>query len=256
MNKVKRIIHTMDCCKNWRELILPMLKGQRPQKVLLRNGHLIEAPEGEALIEMVDEIFRVGVYTPSDLPIEPDDVVVDIGANIGVFAIYAARKTRNTVFAFEPSPINAEFLRKNTEANGFHNIAVHNLAVSDRCGTEKFALAKIGGGHLLSDRSAEGELDDYVEVSTTTLERIIRDNSLERIDFLKLDCEGVEGRILQSTSRDRLRRIRKIAMEFHDNVSLLNHDEIAKLLDAQGFSCWLDWDGMSPFGYLYGRKDL
>ena len=232
-----------------------MFKGEKPGRVHLRNGILMEAPEGENLIEMIDEIFRMGAYTPSDLPIEPDDIVVDIGANVGVFAVYAARKTENTVFAFEPSPVNAEFLRKNTEINGFHNIAIHNLAVSDRSGTERFVLARIGGGHLLSN-SAEGELRDHVEVSTTTLEQIIRDNSLEQIDFLKLDCEGIEGRILQSTPKDQLRGIRKIAMEFHDNVSLLKHDEIARLLGDQGFSCWLDWGGTSPFGYLYGRREL
>ncbi len=127
--------------------------------------------------------------------------------------------------------------------------------MSDRSGTENFALARIGGGHLLSSHSAEGELRDHVEVSTTTLERIIRDNSLEQIDFLKLDCEGVEGQILQSTPKDQLRKIRKIAMEFHDNVSSLSHDEILELLEDQGFSCWLDWDGKSSFGYLYGRAN-
>ena len=256
VNKIKRIIYTIGCCKNWGELILPMLKGNRPERVILRNGVLMEAPEGEALIEMIDEIFRIGVYTPANLPIEPDDIVVDIGANVGVFAVYAASRTKNTVLAFEPSPANVEFLRKNTQINSFHNIVVHNLAVSDRSGTENFALARIGGGHLLSSHSAKGEIRECVEISTTTLERIIRDNSLEQIDFLKLDCEGAEGQILQSTPRSQIRKIRKIAIEFHDNVSSLHHGKIAELLEAQGFSCWLHWDGRSPFGYLYGRKDL
>ena len=232
-----------------------MLKGEKPEKVLLRNGILLEAPEGETLIEMVDEIFRMGVYTPPDLAIKPGDIIVDIGANVGVFAAYAAKKTGTTVFAFEPSPVNIEFLRKNTEINDFHNIFVNNFAVSDRPGTAEFALAKIGGGHLLSNHHTEDKLRDHVEVTMTTLEQIIVNNSLERIDFLKLDCEGAEGRILQSTPEDQIRKIRKIAMEFHDNVSLLKHDEIMGLLENQGFSCWLDWDGRSPFGYLYGRLD-
>lgn len=257
MNKIKRIIYTINCYRNWRELILPILKGEKPKKVLLRNELLIEAPGNETLIEMTDEIFRRNVYNPSGLPIEPDDIVVDIGANVGVFTIHAARKTRNIVFAFEPSPEHIKFLRKNTETNGFHNIVIHNYAVSDCSGTEKFALAKRSGGHLFFNYSAGGKLHNYnyIEVSTTTLERIIRDNSLKQIDFLKLDCEGAEGQILQSTAKNQLRKIRKIAMEFHDNVSLLKHDEIVKLLEDQGFSCWLDWNGTSPFGYLYGKRD-
>ncbi len=97
-------------------------------------------------------------------------------------------------------------------------------------------------------------MENYIEVHAITLQRIMDDNNLERIDFLKLDCEGSEGSILMSTPRGYLERIQKVAMEFHDNVSQLKHDEIQRLMEEVGFVTSLVWDGDSPFGYLYGRR--
>jgi len=85
-------------------------------------------------------------------------------------------------------------------------------------------------------------------------ENIFEENKLDKIDFLKLDCEGSEGSILLSTPKPYLQRIAKIAIEFHDNVSQLNHQEIRELLEDVGFTTELSWDEISPFGYLYGIK--
>jgi len=43
-------------------------------------------------------------------------------------------------------------------------------------------------------------------------------------------------------------------MEFHDNVSLLNHDEIIRKLENCGYKCSLDFDGKTTFGYLFARR--
>ena len=253
--KIRTIKYAIYSFKNWRELIFPILKGEKLKKIILRNGILIEAPENNTLIEMTNEIFNENVYTPSDFQIETDDIVLDIGANIGIFTLYAATKTQGTIYAFEPFPENVEFLNKNIEVNGFHNVIVQNLAVNDKIGTEKLFLSEISGGHLLFDHNIKGEINNYVEILTTTLDHIVEENSIEQIDFLKLDCEGSEGQILMSTSKNPFKKIRKIAMEFHDNVSMLNHNEIFKLLENEGFSCKLNWDGKSPFGYLYAKRN-
>jgi hypothetical protein len=68
-----------------------------------------------------------------------------------------------------------------------------------------------------------------------------------------MDCEGSEGFILTSTSEEYLRRIRKIAIEFHDNVSILHHSQIKELLENLGFAVDLRWEGNGPFGYLYAH---
>lgn len=252
---LRNIIRAIHRYKNWRDLIMSILKGHRPTTVILRNGIRINAPGNNTLWDMMDEIFFSHVYNPVDLPIECNDIVVDIGANIGVFALFAAQRTKNTVFAFEPFSPNVEFLKQNAYANGFHNIAIHQCAVSDKIGSVRLFLSEISGGHLLFDHNIKGRLEKYVEVASTTLQSIVDDNNLRRIDFLKLDCEGSEGAILQATPRDCLKKVCKVAMEFHDNVSQLKHDEIQNLLVDAGFVTRLAWSGDSSFGYLYGRRD-
>jgi len=240
--------------KNWPELVFLIAKGKKPTKINLRNGIVIEAPPNNSLLEMTMEMFITNVYTPPDLTIEANDVVVDIGANIGVFAIYAAGKTQNTIYAFEPFLENVEFLKKNTDVNDCRNIVIDCLALSDKSAIGKLYISEISAGHLMFDHNVKGKLHDYIEVQTKTLEDIMRDHSIDKIDFLKLDCEGSEGQILKAASSNCLGKIAKIAMEFHDNVSLLKHDEIKKLLEDHGFSCSLNWDGKSQFGYLYSRR--
>ena len=61
------------------------------------------------------------------------------------------------------------------------------------------------------------------------------DNKIERINFLKMDCEGAEGLILSSTPIDYLKKIEKIAMEVHYNSSL-NYSQIQSLLESAGFT--------------------
>jgi len=254
LRMIRKMAFLVRYFRNWRELAFLIAKGKRPTKINLRNGIVIEAPPNNTLLEMTKEMFIANVYTPPDLTIEANDVVVDIGANIGFFALYAAGKTQNTIYTFEPFPENVEFLKKNINANDCRNIVIDCLAVSDKSGIGKLYLSEICGGHLMFDHNINGKLHDYIEVPTKTLEEIMRDHSIEKIDFLKLDCEGSEGQILKSASSSCLGKIMKIAMEFHDNVSLLKHDEIKKLLEDHGFSCNLDWDGKSQFGYLYSRR--
>ena len=259
--------------KNWAEVIANTTKKREPDKVILKNGLTIQAELG--LRFLVREIFFERVYNPSHMPIEDNDIVVDIGANNGVFTLYAASKSRNVVHAFEPSPRNLEVLKRNIVANKLHNVTAHGCAVSNKAGVAKFFLNLADGQqNLLSDHILPDKIEQYkthtdlnyllsgtdkaetcIEVPTTTLQEIMDDNNLKQIDFLKLDCEGAEGTILQSTPEDYLQRVRKIAMEFHDHLSEVNHDQLQKLLESAGFTTRLKWDTKSPLGYMYAWKN-
>ncbi len=253
-NYAQNILIAVQGYKNWADISISIIRGNKPTTVILRNGMTIDAPTDNTLLDMVHEIFFSHVYNPADFSIGADDIVVDIGANIGVFALFAAQRTKNTIYAFEPFSVNVNFLNRNINTNGFHNIVTHQVAVSDRIGSAKLFLSEISGGHLLFDHNIKGKLENCVEVPCITLQRIMDDNNLERIDFLKLDCEGSEGSILMSTPSTYLKRIGKIAMEFHNNVSQLKHNDIRGLMGELGFVTSLVWNGDSPFGYLYGRR--
>lgn len=257
---------------NWAEVIPAIVKRQEPAKIILRNGLVIKSEV--ALRFVVREIFFERVYNPPYLPIGDRDIVVDIGANNGVFSLFAAFNTHNAVHAFEPSPRNLGILRRNIAINRLQNVMVHGCAVSNKVGLANLFLSLADGQqNLLSEYivpakieqyqahtdlnyliSDSGKDETYIEVPTTTLQEIMDSNNLEQIDFLKLDCEGAEGPILQSTPYSYLKRIRKIALEFHDHLSELNHRDIQNILKGASFNIRLKWDKKSPFGYIYAWR--
>ena len=257
---------------NWAEVIATTFKRQEPSKVILKNGLIIEAEVD--LRYVVREIFFKKVYNPVYLPIEQDDVVVDIGANNGVFTLFASSKTRGAIYSIEPSPRNIEILRRNIAINGLHNVTVHECAVSGTVGSAKLFLNSADGQqnmlseHVLPDRIKQytdrpdlnhiltytDEAASFIEVPTTTLPAIMDNNHLEQIDFLKLDCEGAESSLLRSTPDEYLKRVKKIAMEFHDHLSDINHKELQTILRSAGFHTKLKWDNRSPVGYLYAWR--
>lgn len=232
---------------------LSILVGKSPTKLSLRNGIELYAPENHPLVEMVSDIFVQHVYTPNNLLIESNDVVIDIGANIGIFSLMAAMNSNNQIYAFEPMAENIKYLRKNLITNDLSNVIIVESAITDQIGFTNLYISNNPAGHMLFSDDTNNRKTDYVKVKTTTMQDIFDSFNLERVDFLKMDCEGSEGFILTSTSEKYLRRIRKIAIEFHDNVSILHHSQIKELLENHGFAVDLSWEGKGPFGYLYAH---
>ncbi len=233
---------------------LSALLRRRCSHVALRSGLVFDAPRNANLLDLVADIFQKRRYEPEGIAIRPDDVVVDIGANVGVFSIDAAQRTRGPVYALEPFPENFEFLVRNVRQNRASGVVPMNRAVSGSRGTTKLFISDSSGGHLLFDHNIRGKLDRSIEVPTLGLADLFDDCGIGEIGLLKLDCEGSEGSILKCAGQDRLRRVRQLAMEFHDNVSELDHRQIAALLQDAGFRVWCESAGQSPFGYLWAVR--
>ena len=127
-------------------------------------------------------------------------------------------------------------------------------ALSDIDSEKKLYISKTSGGHLLFNKNINGKLEKFVKVPTKNLKYLINKYNLKRINFLKLDCEGSEGHIIKSLTSQEFEMIDKIVMEFHNNVSILNHNDIAELLKIHNYDVDVDWNGKSMFGYLYAKK--
>jgi FkbM family methyltransferase len=231
MSKIDAVRFVLQC-KNWREIVVPIATHKPLNRIVLRKGSHFEA----SMVHWYDVnyVYFRNVYNPVKLPIEKNDVVADIGANFGIFTVYAASRTQNAVYTFEPSPSNFEALKHNINTNGLNNVIPFQIAVSNRCGIELLFDSEDSTSSQLKSVSARTGVK-YIEVRSITLQDIMDGNNIELIDFLKMDCEGSEELIMESISKDYLRRIRKIAMEFHDNSSKLKHDDIRKLLEQVGF---------------------
>ncbi len=236
------------------EIAGKLFAGQVPTRVILACGATIESPENHSILRGARRVFLKKAYTPPGFEIGEDDVVVDIGANIGIFTVFAALKTRNSVYAFEPFSGNVEFLNKNIQNNGLNNVEANTAAVCDKIGTQKLIVAKNSTAHLLANCESGNNSTTLIETPTLTLQHIMDKRNLERIDFLKLDCEGAEGHILQSTPESYLKRINRIVMEFHDKVSPLKHYEMEELLQKIGFTTKLAMVKGKPSGYIFAKR--
>lgn len=170
------------------------------------------------------EIYNRQDYVKGDCNIQPGDVVVDCGGNIGIFSSFALDNGASRVLSFEPFPNNYEINKKNNP-----NAEVFNLAVSNKSDdTIELLYTHTGnGGHTIIGSEFENDPGHYqhknIYVKTITLNDIISQNFIDHIDFLKVDTEGAELLIFQGLSDENLSKIRCIALEYHHNI--FNYDE-------------------------------
>lgn len=255
LRQMRRLCMLRSTLRNFLENAGRIARGRSIEQLVVRNGMTLCGPLNHPLLQMAEEVFHAKRYTPDGWELEAGGVVVDIGANIGVFSVLAAEQQGRRVFAFEPHPENVRFLRRNVSANRMVNVTVCESAVSDLSGWQRLYVNPNPAGHSLYATAAVDGGSYDVRVPTTTLPEIMDTYHLDRVDFLKIDCEGSEGAILLSTPADYLKRIDRLAIEFHDNMSAIAHDQIQALLEQHGFRTALRWDMATPFGFLYARQN-
>jgi FkbM family methyltransferase len=141
--------------------------------------------------------------------VRPGDVVLDIGANIGLFTLVAARAVgpSGSVHAFEPVPGNWERLQENLQLNGFTNVRLNKSAVRDRAGTVALAIdAEMArtSGVSTSSFFTVTRLADPVREVTAPAETIddyaARQLANRVIRLVKIDVEGSEPSVLAGMS--------------------------------------------------------
>lgn len=242
-------------CRNWLEIARCAMRNRPCPRFVLRNGFDLRFPGSHrSNLTIFDEIFLQRHYTRY-FDVEPGDVVVDIGANSGIFAAYAVSRRCQRVICVEPLPTNIEALERNAARNGIENIAIEKAAVDSRRGTAKlFITEEDSGGNQLFEYNDDGRLQKYIEVPTVTLDDLFEKHELEAVDFLKLDCEGAEGLIFADPPRDRMSQVARIAMEFHDPVSPLAHEEITARLEGMGFATRVEDEARSGYGYIWAER--
>ncbi len=126
-------------------------------------------------------------------------VFVDIGANIGLFTLTAARVIGPTghVYAFEPGNDNCAYLRKNIEQNGYKNVTVIEKAVTDKTGTCTLFQSEFNpADHRIYEAYKDRK---KVEIECITLDAYFKEGT--RIDMIKMDIEGSEELAVKGMDR-------------------------------------------------------
>jgi FkbM family methyltransferase len=201
----------------------------------------------------------VTTYRLQDLTFEPGDVVIDVGAHVGVVSCYLAKKWPGVrVYAIEPVPANYERLERNIQANDLGNVlALPYAATADGRDLVLTGDPGVNTGHY----SAYAEHGPVVHTApSTTLSSFFQRGKVDRIALLKLDCEGLYG------MGDLLARVDRLVMEVHENAALTaQYGSGAALVEyAQQFVPHVrasviripDRGALPPFTKVYTADDL
>ncbi|MBY0244244.1 MAG: FkbM family methyltransferase [Sphingobacteriaceae bacterium] len=122
-----------------------------------------------------------------------DEVIFDIGANIGWYSNHLSKKLPNSlIYAFEPIPETFEQISKNTQLNKAINIKLNNVALSDKVQKLSFFYSPNITGASSSVNITENENMLKLECQTNTIDLFIKEQNISKLDFIKCDVEGAE----------------------------------------------------------------
>jgi FkbM family methyltransferase len=232
MRKLKVVFLVIRNVRNWLPLLLARAGfGPFPPRILLRNGLGIAMPAtdgggwGEVFEPLIADVYRS--------PCGFRGLIVDIGANAGAFTLLAARRNPDaTVFAFEPQAKVLEILRENLQTNGLGRVRSFSDPVTGDgravCFGESQERPGSSGIHY---REGNRALRPSV-----TLDVVPWRNASSA--FLKLDCEGAEGEILQwiAEHREILPANLQVVSEYHPWCPVPLAESLARMQRA-GFTC-------------------
>lgn len=217
-------------------------------RLLLKRG---EFPDGIVLwyrapdLHAINEVCIERVYDRAH--IRPGDVVLDVGAHIGIFTVYASKKVGESgkVFSFEPEPENLRILKKNVAINGCSNVQVFPFALSNEEGNIKLFVQELPGRHSIMGGSPVD-----IQVPVRKLDDVVYELALSRVNVLKIDAEGAESKIL-SGAKKTLAISNNVILEVH--MKYVTLDSITRILSESGFQCEILYD--DPYAaILYCRS--
>jgi len=215
--------------RNWAEILSAKLSGKPLSRVVFRNGSVLEGPAEIDLLFLFHEIWLDKVYARKGYEIRSGDKVLDIGGNIGAFALYAGNSASDvSIDSYEPFPENAKFLKKNIETSKLKGVTIFQAAVAGENGEQFLRVDDSWVKHSLSD-NAEGR---GIKVETIALDKIVEE--MGRCDLLKVDCEGGEYEIFYNAAPETLRKIDRIVCEYHD-VPGRTGEELKRFFEANSF---------------------
>ena len=189
------------------------------------KAFLEEHPHEAAEVRFLESVVEQGMN------------VIDVGANIGISTVAIAKKVgeRGKLFSFEPVLEYFNILEQNISFNRLENVKAFQVAVSNQVG--KGDLYENG----LSSSIVSREGAKKFVVGTTTIDRFLSEEKVERIDLINMDCEGSELLVFHGAEETLQRNKVRIFCEIHHDF--LRHlgqsvQDIVKYLQKLGFEVY------------------
>ena len=228
------------------------------KQLTLPNGDKIYYIDKLTAIDIYEEIYVENEYLRHGLEVKDNDIIFDVGANIGLFSRFIATKANNLrIFTFEPVPIIFSVLEANL-ANISATVKSYNVGLAEKEGnTEIHYYPYVSADSAIIefdwDEKVEKHLRNYDETVATwlpgaksipeserkdfilkglkalykaklipcrlrTISDIIRENNLKTINLMKIDAENYENQVLKGINQSDWDKIQQISMEVHEHI--------------------------------------
>ncbi|MDJ0757062.1 MAG: FkbM family methyltransferase [Ardenticatenaceae bacterium] len=240
--------------RGWRNptAIFQLIRG-RPAVISLAGGLRFKV---RSLMDLwiVKETCLDRDYESFGVEIEDGWTVIDIGGGLGDFAVSIGYRRPNcTILAFEPFAGSYQLLEENIALNGVTNVQPVQAAVAAQTGTME--LAETGAAVQHTTQAVVDESVERLRVPAVGLSEALSHYQLERVDFLKIDCEGGEFEILLETPTEVLHKIAHICLEYHDQATTHHHRELVDHLQGLGFEVRTEENPVhGDLGLLYAHN--
>jgi FkbM family methyltransferase len=165
----------------------------------------------------------------------PGNIVLDIGAHLGVFAVIAAKyvKEKGKVYAFEPTSGTYNLLKKTIQFNKVENIiSPRNEAVGKKIGKAHFYISQIEGDNsnslisYVNDREIQSE-----EIDVVSVDSFVEQWDLQKVNFIKIDAEGAEFDVIQGAIKTFHKHRPSCILSIHPNPILSKGDKLEDIYD-------------------------
>jgi FkbM family methyltransferase len=180
------------------------------------------------------EVWDHERYTAGSLSaVARGGTVVDIGAHIGLFSVFASRKLHaQRMISAEPDPANFELLSRNISANHVESAILVKAAVAGESGERRIYNNQSNtGGHSFYPRGASSR-----PVRTVSLTELFKSSGVSECSLLKMDCEGAEMEVLENAPDELLSSASAISLEYHLDVYLPERlEKFQKRMQSLGF---------------------
>jgi len=149
--------------------------------------------------------------------ISKEDIIFDIGANMGIIANWFAHRSKQ-VYAFEPHPDNISTIKSQKKLRNINNLTLYDIALGDKESKMQLHVKGFHGHHSLGDVDNSPTIGK-IEVNVRKLDDVFGELNIAKIHFMKIDVEGFEADVLNGASKllnDK--KINYILFELQDTI--------------------------------------
>jgi FkbM family methyltransferase len=212
------------------------------------RGHVLHIHDHASFKLGRNELFREQVYRFTSAKKNP--YIIDCGSNMGMSIIYfKSLFPASRILGFEADPYIFSFLEKNVQSFQLNNVKIINKAIWDINNAVLAFLAEGGAGGRIQEKLEQFK---FIEVKTTRL----KDYLMEEVDFLKIDIEGAEYKVLADCASE-LKFVNSLFIEYH---SMANSDQdlhsILQIIHAAGYRYHIKEAYTTPYPFVERRLNF